>query len=150
MKSLLAIITPLIFISCCFGNRKCKQDDNNSTFKIIDKTNGNDLVFGSTRVYDKNAIVFYSINAADTVIHNYGSGPGPNPGHDSLLYVEFDYRKFATVFIRLNTSDIDTISLSYPIEDASPCCTDYSIVKPVSLNGLQLERTTDGIIVLKK
>ena len=136
--------------SCCLGNRKCNQDYNSSRFRILSETNGNDLVFGSAKVYDKSFIKFYSINGTDTIFHNYGAGPNPNPGQDSLLFVDFDYRKNETVFVKLNNSSIDTLTLTYQIVDASPCCPDYKSVKPISLNNTFLEQLTGGITILRK
>ena len=150
MKTFFYFILPLTLASCCLGNRKCNQDYNSSRFRIVDKTSGNDLVFGSAKIYDKSFITFYSINGVDTIFHHYGAGPNPNPGQDSLLFVDFDYRKKETVFIRLSNSDVDTLTLSYQIVDASPCCPDYTSAKPISLNNNYLEQVTGGITILRK
>lgn len=150
MKTLFYFILLLTLTSCCLGNRKCNQDYNSSRFRIVDKTSGNDLVFGSNKIYDKYFITFYSLNGTDTIFHHYGAGPNPNPGQDSLLFVVFDYRKKEMVFVRLSNTDIDTLSLSYPIVDASPCCPDYTSAKPTSLNNNYLEQITGGITILRK
>lgn len=150
MKLLSFIILPITLASCCLGNRKCIQDINSSRFRIVDKISGNDLVFGSTSVYDKSMIKFYSLNGIDTIYHNYGAGPNPNPGEDSLLYVNFDYRKKDTVFVKLSDADIDTLSVTYPIIDGSPCCSSYTSVKPISLNNNFVEEISGGITILKK
>lgn len=150
MKILFYLIIPLTLTSCCLGNRKCNQDNNSSRFRIIDKTNGKDLVFGPANIYDKNNITFFSLSGTDTIFHYCVAGPNPNPGQDSLLYVEFDYRKIERVFIRLNNYDIDTLTLTYQNIDASPCCKDYTDVKPISINNNYLEQIGEGITIIKK
>lgn len=150
MKTIFYFILPLIFSSCCIGNRKCNQDNSSSRFRILDKTNGIDLVFGPAKIYDKNNISFYSLNGIDTIFHQYGAGPNQNPGQDSLLFVNFDYRKAETVFIKLSTSDVDTLTLRYQIVDASPCCPDYTSVQPLSLNNNQVEQISGGVIIFRK
>ena len=132
------------------GNIKCNQDYNAARFRIISLTNGNDLVFGSTKIYDKNFIKFYSLNGTDTILHHYGAGPNPNPGQDSLLFVDFDYRKKETVYVLLTNSDIDTLKLSYQIVNASPCCQDYYAVSPTSYNNNSMQTINGGITIIKK
>lgn len=150
MKTFLYFFLPLTLASCCLGNRKCNQDNYSSRFRILDKTNGNDLVFGPAKVYDKNSIRFFSLNGTDTIFHHYGAGPNPNPGQDSLLFVAFDYRKNEIVFVKLNSLDIDTLTVIYHLEDASPCCTDYSVVTPTNFNNNPLEQITGDITIIKK
>ena len=136
--------------SCCLGTRECKQDYTSSRFRVVNSLNGQDLVFGPAKFYDKDFIKFYSLDGADTVFHHYVAGPNSEPGQDSLLFVDFDYRKQNIVFIRFTNSDIDTLNLIYELVDASPCCPDYSIVKPISLNNKPLEVTTGGVALIKK
>ena len=144
------ILVPLIITSCCLGNRKCNQDNTSARFRIVNSTTGQDLVFGATKVYDKNFIKFYSLSGIDTIWHHYGAGPNPNPGQDSLLFVDFDYRKQNIVFIRLTNSDIDTLKVEYDLVDASPCCPDYFQARPSSINNKPLETMTGGITLIKK
>lgn len=150
VRVFLYAVLPLTLVSCCFGNRKCNQEYNSARFRIVNSTNGQDLVFGSSKIYDKDFIKFYSLNSTDTIFHHYGAGPNPNPGQDSLLFVDFDYRKKETVFLKLTNSDIDTLNLIYQVVDASPCCPDYSSVKPNSINNKSLEQLSGGILVIKK
>jgi len=150
MKIFFYSLLALTITSCCLGNRKCKQDYSSARFRIVNSINGQDLVFGSGKIYDKNFIKFYSLNGTDTILHNYGAGPNPNPGQDSLLYVDFDYRKQNVVYIKLTNSDIDTLNVIYELVDASPCCPDYSSVKPINFNNKQLEVLTGGVTLIKK
>lgn len=147
MKILLFFISILTLTSCCIGNRKCDLGNNYSNFRIIDKTNGNDLLFGSTKIYNKDSITFFSLNADDTIFHR--SYPYANPGQDSVLFVEFDYRKQTTVFVRLNNVDIDTLILTYPTITLR-CCPDITSVKPISYNNRTVDQNSDGTTILKK
>jgi hypothetical protein len=150
MKTLFYLILSFTFVSCCVGNRKCAQDYNSARFRIISIVNENDLVFGPSKIYDKNSIKFFSLSGTDTIFHHYGAGPNPNPGEDSLLFVDFDYRKKETVYIKLNNADIDTIVLAYQTIDASPCCPDYLEGKPISCNNNFLQQLSGGITIIKK
>jgi hypothetical protein len=150
MKIFLYFLLPLTLAACCLGNRKCAQDNNSVSLRLLDKTDGKDLVFGASKKYDKAFIKFYSLNGTDTISHNYGAGANPNPGQDSLLFVTFDFSKKETVFIRLTNTDIDTLKLFYETIDASPCCEDFKSVKPISLNNNNTEQLTGGITILKK
>ena len=151
MKIFFVLLIPVIVLaSCCLGYTKCGQDNNPSRFRILSSSNGQDLVFGPSRIYDKNIIKFYSLTGIDTIFHNYGARPNPNPGQDSLLYVDFDYRKKDTVYVLLNNSDIDTLYLTYRMVDGSPCCQDYSHVTPVKYNKTFPETINGGITIIKK
>ncbi|MEK7226147.1 MAG: hypothetical protein AAB221_10725 [Bacteroidota bacterium] len=151
MKIFFYILLPIIILSsCCLGNRKCNADDNSARFRIVSAINGQDLVFGSSKIYDKNTIKFYSLTGTDTIFHHYGAGPNPNPGQDSLLYVNFDYRKKETVFVLLNNADIDTLNLTYETIDGSPCCPDHMDVKPSRYNSNLLQTISGGITIIKK
>ena len=149
-KLILFAFLPLIIISCCLGNRKCPLEFNSARIRIVNSTNGNDLVFGSTRIYDKNFIVFYSLNGLDTIFHHYNPGPNTNPGQDSLLFVDFDYRNYETVFLRLTNSEIDTLHLNYQLIHASACCDDYLSVKLNRFNNEPLEMLDGGITLIRK
>lgn len=149
------MLIPVLFLtgiltSCCLGNRKCRQDYNSAAFRILSAANGQDLVFGPSGIYDKNLIKFYSLDGTDTIYHHYGAGHNPNPGQDSLLFVSFDYRKKEIVYVSLNASDIDTMTLTYETVDGSPCCQDYSEVHPARYNNAFLQTITGGITIINK
>lgn len=150
IRHIIIYCLPVILASCCFGNRKCKQDNNAARFRILDKGSGKDLVFGPARRYDPAFIRFYSVSGADTIIHNYGPGPSPNPGEDSLLYVDFDFRKPETVFLSLTGADTDTLLIRFEIIDPAPCCVNYTVAKPGFLNNQPLTQLSGGITVLYK
>jgi hypothetical protein len=150
MKELFYIFLPLILGSCCLGNAKCKLDNNDVRFRIVNATSGEDLLFGATKIYDKDSIRLYSINGNDTIFHFCKAGANPNPGQDSLLYVTFDQRKYQNVILEISDSDVDTISLDYPTTNVSPCCEDYTTAVPRTLNSTPIEILTGGISLLKK
>ena len=150
MKVFFYIILPIVLSSCCIGNRKCNQDNNSSRFRILSASNGQDLVFGASKIYSKDFIKFYSLSGTDTVFHSYGAGPNPNPGEDSLLFVQFDYRKNETVFLKLSNTDTDTLKLVYEVVDASPCCENYTSVKPELHNNNVMQQLRGGITIIKK
>ena len=150
MNTILSLaVLVMLLDSCCFGNRKCKSDYNSVRIRILN-SGGQDLVFGPSRIYDKNSIRFYSLNGTDTVHHRCEPGPNAIPGYDSLLYVDFDYSKQENVYVLLSSSDIDTLKLAYPVVDASPCCPDYSNVNTVSYNNNVLQTPNSGITIIYK
>ena len=85
----------------------------------------------------------------DTIWHHYGAGPNPTPGQDSLLFVDFDYRKKETVFVSLTPSDVDTLSLAYQLVSSS-CCDGYYSVNPVKYNNSPIQIMNGGITIIKK
>lgn len=150
MKVFIYTLYPFILVSCCLANRKCKGDDFSARFRIVSLSTGKDLVFGSAKVYNKDSIKFYSVNGSDTIHHPFGAGPNPNPGEDSLLFVNFDYQKNENVFVQLTNTDIDTMTLSYQSTDGSQCCPDYTIVLVNSYNNKMPEAAPGGIILVRK
>jgi hypothetical protein len=134
-------------ISCC--SEKCNESINSAVFRIASAANGQDLVFGAGKIYNKDSIKFYSINGTDTIFHHYLAATYSNAIQDSLLFVSFDYRKKATVFVRLTNADTDTLNLIYDVRD-SRCCPDYSRVIPNSYNYKPVQLIDSGITLLKK
>lgn len=143
------IASTLLIGGCCLGNRKCNQEDLNERYRVLN-TSGMDLVFGPGKRFDKNTIRFFSLNGTDTVFHHYGPGPNPDPGGDSLLFVSYDYRKYETVFVKLDPTDTDTISIRYEAVDGSPCCPDYTAAVTARYNSVVPVTGFGGITVLKK
>jgi hypothetical protein len=149
MRTTFLLILPIVFNSCCIGAGKCAQDSYSSRFRIVEGTTGHDLIFGMNNIYDKDQIKMYSLSGTDTIHHMCEPGPNPNPGEDSLLYADFDYRRFETVFISLKTAVVDTIDVRYPSVEVR-CCPDYRTVELISYNNLPLHKVDGGIIVIEK
>ena len=135
--------------SCCMEG-KCNLEPGSSKFRIVSSLNGHDLLFGPTRIYNKDSIKFFSLNGTDTVFHSVGGGVNNYPDMDSVLYVNFDYTHKDTVYVYLNNSIIDTLKLRYQIIDQSRCCPGYSDITSYNYNGMELPVLTGGIITIKK
>ena len=119
--TLLLIVLPGYFSSCdpC-RYLECAPGNIFGQFRIVSASNGNDLVFGPTRIYDASQIRFYSLKGSDTTFLEYQTIRFPGTGYDSILYVLF-YPRPGTVFVRLS-GDIDTLAISYETKPKSRCC----------------------------
>src|SRR5690348_13371646 len=84
------VITAAFLTSCdpC-RNLDCLTSNYDGQFRIVSVSNGNDLVFGPNRVYDKNQIRFYTLTGTDTTFFNYQTIRFPGAGYDSVLQVHF-------------------------------------------------------------
>jgi uncharacterized protein YuzE len=117
------IILGLVFFSCdpC-KNLDCVSDNYFGQFRIVNATDGTDLVFGPTKIYDKNQIKFYSLDDADTTFFDYQTIKYPDTGYDSIIYVRF-FPKADIAYMQLNNGDVDTLSISYNTFDTKCCGT---------------------------
>ena len=117
------IVLGLVFSSCdpC-NNLDCLSDNYYGQFRIVSATDGKDLVFGPTKIYDKNQIKFYSLKGPDTTYFNYQTISFPNSGYDSILYVRF-FPKADIAYMRLSNGDIDTFNVFYHTVDTKCCGT---------------------------
>lgn len=133
----LTITLGFVFFSCdpC-SNLDCRSDNYNGQFRIVSATDGKDLVFGQTKVYDKNQIKFYSIKGLDTTFFDYQTIKFPNTGYDSILHVRF-FPKADTAYMQLSNSDVDTLSITYNTID-SRCCGTIT-----EINGFVLNNSTN-------
>ena len=148
----LFIAVSFLLAGCCFGQAKCNEDNRfAATFRIVDAQTGQDLLFGSSRKYNPAEIKLYSIIGTDTIASSlYADHPTHYPGRDSLLYAQFNYRRLAVVFMRLNSNDIDTLQISYKVVDASPCCPDYNTIQSIQFNNKTVETQFGGFSIIKK
>lgn len=129
-KILALIITiGIALISCdpC-RNLDCLSNNDYGQFRIVSATNGNDLVFGPNKIYDKDQFKFYSLKAADTTFFDYQAIKPGGTGYDSILHVRF-FPKADTAFMRLSNGDIDTLQITYRIFDTKCCGTISEITK---------------------
>ena len=71
MRFFLFILTAIIatLLSFCdpCNNLDCVANNYDGQFRIMSANTGNDLVFDTNRVYDKNQITFHSLKGIDTV-----------------------------------------------------------------------------------
>jgi hypothetical protein len=145
VRHLPLLILPFIgflFYSCdpC-KNLDCAADNYYGQFRIVRATDGEDLVFGPAKVYDKNQIQFYSIKGTDTTLYDYKSIKFPGKDYDSILYVRF-FPKADTAYLRLSNGDVDTLNISYNTFHTK-CCgtiteiTDFRLNNSVDIPGNQ-------------
>jgi hypothetical protein len=101
-------------------NLDCLSDNYYGQFRIVSATDGRDLVFGPTRIYDKNQISFYSLKGTDTTFFDYQALRFPNTGYDSILHVRF-FPKADIAYMRLTNGDVDTLAIAYKTF-GTKCC----------------------------
>jgi hypothetical protein len=113
------MVTTLFSCDPC-SNLDCASDNYYGQFRIVSASTGNDLVFGTNRVYDKNQIKFYSLKGTDTTFFEYQTIKFGGTGYDSILYVRF-YPQTDVTYMRLSNGDIDTLNISYKTTQTK-CC----------------------------
>jgi hypothetical protein len=90
----------------------CLTSNYYGQFRIVSAVDGKDLVFGSSKLYDKNRIRFYSFTGIDTTFFEYEVIKFSNTGYDSILYVNF-FPQRNIAYMDLGNGDIDTLDISY-------------------------------------
>ena len=144
----LCFITAGFFNSCCTGTYKCKGDSLSLRFRLL-STDGIDLLFGPDRIYNSRQVRFYSFQGTDTVFHTSSPGPDPQPGRDSVLYLEIE--PLEKLFVKWNDTDYDSISLRLFKVDASPCCPDFRSIESFRFNqSADLKEGNWGVMELRK
>lgn len=128
--SFFIIILTLTFISCdpC-NNFDCITSNYFGQFRIVNKTDGKDLVFGTNSIYDKTNIKFYSLNGTDTTFFEYAPIKFSSNGYDSILNVKFYPETRTPVYMKLNDFDVDTLVLTYNSYETKCCGTITEITK---------------------
>ena len=130
MRPFLFFLTTTIatlFSSCdpC-KNLDCDYNNFDGQFRIVSATTGKDLVFGANKIYDKNQIKFYSLNATDTSFFDYQTIKFGGLGYDSILHVRF-YPQTDLAYMQLSSGDIDTLNISYRTTQTKCCGTTTKI-----------------------
>jgi hypothetical protein len=128
-----AIMLGLFIFSCnpC-ANLDCLSNDFDGQFRIVSAADGKDLVFGPSKIYDKNQIKFYSLQTTDTTFFNLETIRYPNVGYDSILLVSF-IPKTDIAYMRLSNGDIDTLSITYNSFNTK-CCGTITEIKNFRFN----------------
>jgi hypothetical protein len=149
LKTLLAVFFFFLMYSC--STDPCKQsancfDEFQSLFRVTNKTNGADLVFGPSRIYDANAIKIFSAKNGDTSFHHYK--PERWKGNDSALFLKLS-TKMDTLYVQLSRSDVDTMVLSYG-QTTSRCCWAYKSIISINFNNTGEQPNRAGEVFLKK
>lgn len=132
-KLIVFILTVFLLYSCdpC-GNLDCLSSNFDGQFRIVSTTDGKDLVFGPTSIYDKNLIKFYSLKGSDTTYFDYHPANFGNTGYDSILQVRF-FPVPDIAYMQLSNGDIDTFKITYSNSDTR-CCGTIKEIKNFRLN----------------
>ena len=147
---LLTIIVTIGLFSCdpC-KNLDCASSNYSGQFRIISKTDSSDLVFGSKKIYDKNEIKFYSINNNDTTYFEYKAIKFGGDKYDSILYVYFYPQTFTNVYMRLSSTDTDTLTMTFKTFDTKCCGRITEIDKFLYNNLTQISGNVGTQVILK-
>ena len=130
-KTKLLFLLLIVLNAGCYIDKPCKDsnmicpDTYESLFRIISKTDGKDLVFGPSSLYNKSKIKIFSLSGNDTTFANYEPYRLVLNGYDSVLHFKIS-AKPDTLYLQLNANDIDTISVSYG-QTRGRCCSINSI-----------------------
>jgi hypothetical protein len=147
---LFSLIGALLVLSCdpC-RNVDCKPDDHNyeAQLRVVSRTDGKDLVFGPTRIYNKEAIKFYTFNGTDTTFFQCQPYILKRTEYDSILLVNF-FPKANTAYMRLSNGDKDTLTFKYGTEQAR-CCV-INVITELSFNDSSSISNQHGVIELSK
>lgn len=141
-KIIIIITLPFVFISCdpCMNERGVCADSFN--FRIVDKVSGVDLVFSQNPVYSKDSVYLV------TNLSGYqGSmSASDNNKFSSRLLIPVD-----TFYLRLNSTDTDTMLMSYDFVKTKCCKTakGYGKVVGIKYNGAVANKLGD-IFIFKK
>ena len=116
--------------SCCLGNEECLGPplDIFGTFKFVNDSNKQDILFGSNKIYDPRQLKFYSIEKNDTIFFK-NTIQVRESSSDSLVEVIFFPKVNSPVFIAFSENEIDTLLVSYQIEERECCYDIEKIIK---------------------
>jgi hypothetical protein len=107
----------------------CLPNDYDGEFRIISKDNGEDLLFGSLRIYNRSELRFYSLNERDTIDYPLQAVNVAGDNYDSIIRVNFYPGNTDLVYLQLNKVDIDTLTNTYRIYNSECCGRITEIVK---------------------
>lgn len=137
-------------IACdpCYG-LDCLYDNYEGQFRIIDKTDGSDLVFGPASKFDKNKIKFYSFIGIDTTFFNCTLQGQSDLPIDSFLLINFYPETSKPIFVSLNDNDIDTLIITYKTTDTK-CCGRITEITNFNYNHTMDFPGNHGTVKIKK
>jgi hypothetical protein len=155
MKKTILISLISFFVISFYACDKCRYldcsvTDTSALFRIVDKSNGKDLVFGNNAIYDKNKIKFFTLNGSDTTFfkcsseNKYGIST-----EDSILKVYFPENLQMKVLMQLNNVDTDTLGILYKTEDTK-CCGSVTTISKFLYNTTNDIGGNNEVKVLKK
>ncbi len=142
------ILTTGLFHACSIcGAVDCNTDNYNGQFRIVSATNGSDLLFGPTRIYDKNLIKFYTLEGTDTTFLNVQLTDFGSAMRDTILDVNF-FPEAEMAFMQLSDGDVDTFNISYNTFD-SKCCGPITAITNFRFNNT-IDIPNTGILQIMK
>lgn len=152
-KNKILFLFLITLITGCYIDKPCKDsnmvcpDSFESTFRIISKNDGRDLVFGTSSIYDDSKIKIFSLRNSDTTFADYQPDRLVLNGYDSVMRFRI-ISKVDTLYIKLGSSDIDTISVSYGLLEGR-CCS-YNSIKTLNYNNSGSLPNFNGTVEFKK
>lgn len=122
-----------IFLSSCCGKVDCMKDYY-IKFRLINKLDSSDLVFCKNKEYKSNEIILFSKqdNKIDTINKSIFSNYGIN-SCDSLM-IAFFYKPYEKIYIKLNSTTVDSFELRYNYYN-NKCCGSYYEINTLKFNG---------------
>lgn len=148
MRSKFFLLFGLCLCACdpC-RNLDCAVSNDTGLFRIVDKTSGNDLLFGAQKKYEPAALKFYALSGADTIVFQSRVEPYYGDEADSILQVRFHTHP-SQVFIDFGNGDIDTLQMTFENVD-SRCCGTLTNFTQLRYNNTQ-DLPMTGIQEIKK
>ena len=143
LKTLCFLLPALLFIACdpCI-HQSCADP---FAFNIVDKSTGKDLIFGTSPVYNPDSIYFLNNPSG----HANGGTLGIRSNYLSWELIE----PIDTLFLRLTSTDTDTLFLSYKYIEGD-CCNSpkgFGQLRSIKYNkNIAIKKNKDDIYVLKK
>ena len=143
----------VIFLAACNIDRPCKDsnlvcpDWFESTFRIVSKSDGRDLVFGPRSIYDYSTIRVFSLKLGDTTFADFKADRLVLNGYDSIMRFKI-LSKADTLHIELSSSDIDTIKVSYG-QSQGRCCS-FNSIRTLNYNNSGALPNCNGTVEFKK
>ncbi len=152
-KTKLFFLLLIVLNAGCYIDKPCKDsnmvcpDSYESFFRITSKTDGKDLIFGPSSLYDKSEIKIFSLNGNVTTFANYEPYRLVLNGYDSVLHFNIS-SKPDTLYIKLNINDIDTIYVTYG-QTQGRCCS-FNSIRTLNYNNTGALPNYNGTVEFKK
>ncbi len=144
------ILVLIILSSCCIGNRKCQINNFIIYFRLVDKSTNNDLLYGPSKLYNKDDLKLYTIKGIDTITEKVYFSASNTINGDSLVYAFINYTNYENLYLKLNNVDVDTIATTYNVIDKSSCCDDLIETSFIKFNNTDIATPVNGVYTLKK
>lgn len=146
----LLILVSIFVISCdnC-GNLDCMPGENLLQLRLLNNSNGEDLLFGPNKAYNSQDLKFYSLNGNDTIpLTEIVSKAPAGLGYDSSIFVQF-HPNSEQVYMHLNNSDTDTIAVSFH-QSESKCCGSVAVLDQFLYNNTTVNSPSYLLMELRK